>query len=287
MTSIVFVTGHEFGCRALQGIAAADATCDGEVVVPLVIGLPQQHAPSTVGYESPGTIARYLDADFAEAEDGQLLTLRDRIEAVSPDYLFVVGWSRLIPESVTGLAIRRIGERPGAIGMHPTKLPEGRGRAPIPWTIIRNLDATALSVFVLRPEADSGPLIAQWPLALRATDTSRSLFWKMADLHFHAGFSIADSLATHSWLLTDQDEAMASVWEKRRPADGELTPNMTAAEVHRLVRAQQPPYPSAWVSMDGRRRQVRSSQGVEGGSGAWQPMRVADGLVWLEIGREE
>ena len=49
------------------------------------------------------------------------------------DYLFIIGWSQIASNQYYRFKIM-------SIGAHPTKLPIGKGRAPIPWTIIKGLE---------------------------------------------------------------------------------------------------------------------------------------------------
>src|SRR5690606_23924645 len=46
------------------------------------------------------------------------------------DWLFIIGWSQIARKEVLETPNK------GCIGMHPTLLPVGRGRAAIPWAII-------------------------------------------------------------------------------------------------------------------------------------------------------
>ena len=49
----------------------------------------------------------------------------------------------------------------GIIGSHPTELPKYRGRAPIPWTIIKKLSKSALTFFYIQEGVDDGDIFAQ------------------------------------------------------------------------------------------------------------------------------
>ena len=55
------------------------------------------------------------------------------INEIQPDIIFVFGWSQLLNNEI--LKIPKL----GVIGSHPTELPKYRGRAPIPWSIIKGL----------------------------------------------------------------------------------------------------------------------------------------------------
>ncbi|MQY14758.1 Methionyl-tRNA formyltransferase [Streptomyces sp. RB5] len=248
MTRLVLVSGHTFGRRAYEGLFASAAFLDGRLEVPLMIGLPEERTAGTVGYSSIASLAREQGADYVPASDGSLLSLAGTIRAREPHYLLVVGWSRLIHPDVLSIPGERGG---GCIGMHPTRLPLGRGQAPIPWTIIKGLESTALSVFFLEAGADTGPVIAQYELPVRARETAASLFYRVAQTHHTAGHELAEGLADRTVTGTVQDETAASRWPRRRPADGRLEHTMAYREIDALVRALLGPYPRAFAVIDG------------------------------------
>lgn len=143
--------------------------------------------------------------------------------------------------------------------MHPTELPVGRGQAPIPWTIIKGLHGTALSVFGLSTAADAGPLIAQYKLAVNPRETSFSLYLRMAATHFQAGQELARMIAAQSVSGVAQDEVHATVWPKRRPSDGILKSSYSRQKVDAYVRALTWPYPRAFLEVDGWRLSVEAT----------------------------
>jgi len=164
-------------------------------------------------------------------------------------------------QSAAGAAYSAAGEF-GCIGMHPTRLPEGRGQAPIPWTIIKGCQKTALSVFFLEPGADSGPIIAQYDLDVHPRETASSLFYRVANAHFTAGLELAEDLGKRHVSSRVQDPATATRWPKRRPADGEIRDTMTCREIDSLVRALMGPYPRAFVMAGGRKLDILATQFV-------------------------
>jgi methionyl-tRNA formyltransferase len=46
------------------------------------------------------------------------------------------------------------------------------------------------------------------------------------------------------------------VWPQRRPADGEIVPGLSETALRNLVRALGPPWPPAWIAVDGHRRDI-------------------------------
>lgn len=263
---LVLVTGHAFGVRAFEGIFSSRAFLHGQIGVPLMIGLDDSRAAGTVGYTSPGRLAAEQGVPYISTSDGRLSTLAGRIRHARPAYILVIGWSHLVGEDILSIPIAAAAPREGepgwsgCIGMHPTMLPTGRGQAPIPWTIIKGCDKTALSVFFLAAQADAGPLIAQYELDVRDGETSASLFYRIAHTHFTAGLELADRLGDGSVRARAQDDSAATRWPRRRPEDGEILRTMTCREISLLVRALLGPYPRAFVSLGSEKIHI---QGVE------------------------
>jgi len=295
---IVLVSGHAFGAAAFAGILSSDAYLDDQLEVSAVIGLRTDQAAKTVGYRSLAPLAAEQQLRYLDAPDGRLRGLIELISGIQPHYILVIGWSSIvcpevlrIPAESAGVMNDGIPDGFGCIGMHPTQLPEGRGQAPIPWTIIKGLKHTALSVFFLEDAADTGPVIAQYPVEVSPRETASSLFYKMEHVHFRAGAELAAGLAGRSVTGSKQDESAASVWPRRRPDDGELTSAMTGEEIDRQVRALLGPYPRAFVTSEGSRIPVRGvvplgsppsdRRLVRDADESLLPFRCADGMVGL------
>ncbi len=169
-------------------------------------------------------------------EDLVLKTIRDR----DIDWLFVVGWSQLVRKAVLGAPKR------GVLGIHPTLLPEGRGRAPIPWAILKGLEKTGVTLFKIDEGVDSGPIISQKVIVIDPRETASTLYSKVEEKHRELIRTCLPYLESDSIALQDQDEGKATYWPARKPEDGEIKTDMTVEEVDRLVRAVTKPYPGAF-----------------------------------------
>lgn len=76
------------------------------------------------------------------------------------DWLFIIGWSQIASQELLDAPKR------GVLGMHPTLLPVGRGRAAIPWAILKGLDKTGVTLFKLDAGVDTGPIVDQVEIPL-------------------------------------------------------------------------------------------------------------------------
>jgi len=275
---VAFVSGHTFGQQALQGLLSSTAYLSGAVQVPLVFGLPEKHRRKTVGYVNVLETVGLDGTRRAEATDPTLDDHLEMLEDELIDVLMVIGWSRLVATSVLNAV-------PLCIGMHPTDLPRGRGQAPIPWTIIKGLDHSALSVFRLQEKPDAGGIIAKYPFAVRPRETATSLFHRVAHLHFVAGLELGEKIASRAVQGEEQSEPAATRWPRRRPDDGLISGDLTVLEADALVRALRPPYPPAFLWIEGVRRPVvATALGAERGNFEVLRMRFADGELDLYLG---
>ena len=211
----------------------------------------------------------YLD-DFADLHKCPVIKIRnvndpDAVEAIRRldlDWLFIIGWSQIARAEVLAST------RQGVLGMHPTLLPEGRGRASIPWAIIKGLPETGVTMFKLDEGTDTGPIVAQERIPLGERETATELYGKVADAHRALIRNAWPDLLADRVTLTTQDESDATEWPGRKPEDGAISPDMTPDEADRLVRAVTHPYPGAfWDGAPGRRLRVWSGTPAPGEDG--------------------
>ena len=158
------------------------------------------------------------------------------------DWLFIIGWSQIASERVINTC------NTGTIGAHPTLLPEGRGRAAIPWTIIKGLNKTGLTFFKMDKGVDTGNILDQIDIPVLENETASTLYEKVNIAHIDLMRQIWPHILNNSLEEKKQDESKATYWEGRKPKDGEINPsNMTVQEIDRLVRATTKPYPGAFL----------------------------------------
>lgn len=193
------------------------------------------------------------------------------------DWLFVIGWSQIVKKELLSVP------KKGCVGIHPTLLPEGRGRAAIPWAILKGLKKTGVTMFKLDEGVDTGDILAQLEIPLDGNITATELYEKVEKAHVQL---IRDNWAD---IINDtikpikQDETKATVWEGRKPEDGELSHAMTMEEASRMVRAVTRPYPGAFYIEDGRKVTVwsaRTTMQITGNDeGELPPYKLADGYL--------
>lgn len=233
-----FVTCVELGLSCMQAIYDVGGHLD------LAITLPDDRAVGKSGRV-------YLDTFCSEQSIPLLKSSNVNDQAVisavgehAIDWLFIIGWSQIAHAELLATPTR------GVLGMHPTLLPEGRGRAAIPWAILKGLDKTGVTLFRMDEGVDTGDIIAQRVISMRPLIDAAELYAKVNEAHVDLMRELFPQLLVDRVKVVPQDHARATEWPGRKPEDGRIDPNGSVFEAERLVRAVTKPYPGAFLDTD-------------------------------------
>jgi methionyl-tRNA formyltransferase len=249
---LVFASGHIFGAEALLGLLASEAFRSRSVTIVSTLCLHPKHALSTVGYTDLHQIALTNNLPAITFESISSDRIVDHLSTTPHDYLLAIGLSQLIPTSLLDLPMRfnqgrqRHESTHGCIGMHPTLVPFGRGRAPIPWSIIHGVRDSGVTAFLLEEEADAGNVVAVEPFVIQAKDDAADVFRKVAQCHRVLGKKIAPILAHRALVSRAQPNENVTSWPRRQPSDGWIDFSLPTTVLLALIRASVAPYPGAF-----------------------------------------
>lgn len=231
---ILYVGARIVGHRCLQALLEASANIVG------VLYLDESKAGVTVAHCDFDDLIRDYQLNarpFTSLHDPEILSWT---QACRPDVGMVVGVSQLVGETL--LAVPEL----GFIGMHPTMLPEGRGRAPIPWTLIKGLQQTGVSLFWCDAEADTGELLSQARIPVHYEDTAAILGARTDEVAARLLVESLPLLAGGQPPRIPQEDGKATVWPRRRPEDGVIDWSLPKRQLYDWVRALAHPYPGAF-----------------------------------------
>tara|TARA_B100000035_G_scaffold292627_1_gene281420 strand:+ start:633 stop:1487 length:855 start_codon:yes stop_codon:yes gene_type:complete len=225
----------------------------------------------------------YID-NFCEEKNIKLLKCQhinddeciDLIKSSGIDWLFIIGWSQI--------ASNKVLEAPkkGAIGMHPTLLPVGRGRASIPWAIIHKEKYTGVTMFKLDEGVDTGLIIAQEKIKMKNNIDAGYLYEQVNKAHISLMENAYPKLVKDNFKGKKQDESLATYWPGRKPEDGEIDVNGSVQDAEVLIRAVTKPYPGAFYwTKEGKKRIVWSSEVVKNTNDSGKYLEFNDGILKL------
>lgn len=197
----------------------------------------------------------------------QPVTLRDagvqaRVAAVRPAFLVVAAYGLLLPQWALDVAPG------GALNIHASLLPRWRGAAPIQRALLAGDAETGITIMRMDAGLDTGPMLAQERIAVRADDDAQSLHDRLADLGARmivAALAEADAGRARAVPQPAQGVTYARKIDKR---ETEIDWRRPAVEIERAVRALRP-MPGAMTRLRGEtlkiwRAAVRGSAGEAG-----------------------
>jgi methionyl-tRNA formyltransferase len=226
-----------------------DALIRAGVDVTGVLGVDESRAEAVSDYRALRPLAEGAGIPFRSFIKVSEPELESFLLARRPDLIWVIGLSQLVPDSLINIASG------GGVGFHPTMLPEGRGRAPVAWTILLGARAAA-NLFYLTDEPDAGDIIMQREVPVLPDDYSEELIQRTNEVLAEGILELGSRIKAGNLPRVPQDNSKATYYAKRTPADGLIDWTATTDKIYRLIRAAGRPYPGAFTHVGDRKLTV-------------------------------
>ena len=268
--AIVFAY-HDVGVRCLRVLLAAGVD----------VGLVVTHADSpgeTIWFASVAEVAAEHGLRCVTPDDPHDAALIQSARAFAPDFLFSFYYRRMLKREWLDLPSR------GAFNMHGSLLPQYRGRAPVNWAVLHGERETGATLHRMNEKPDNGAIVDQFAVPILGDDTAHDVFGKVT---LAAEIVLARSLPgmlDGSVVERPQQLSLGRYFGGRKPEDGRIAGDATAAQIHNLVRALAPPYPPAFVHVRGEQvfiERTLHAEPLADVSGQGLRLVLQDGHVWL------
>ncbi len=245
----------------------------------LVISLKEESAINKSGRVFLKKFCEDNQIDFLMVENINDNICQEKIKQYEIDWLFIIGWSQIAKLNILNAP------KLGVIGAHPTLLPQGRGRASIPWAIIKSLNYTGVSFFVMDEGVDTGKILDQKKIKLSFNESASSLYKKVVEAHMEIISKLIPNLINSKVNFIQQDESKASYWPERKPKDGEINLSGSVYEAERLIRATTRPYPGAFFFKNSKKIIIWKARILKNNLDCYsddQIIKFKDGILYLE-----
>jgi methionyl-tRNA formyltransferase len=170
--------------------------------------------------------------NFKEASD------QAHLAQYNADLMVVVAYGLLLPEVILNAP------RLGCINVHGSLLPYWRGAAPIQRSLEAGDEKTGVTIMQMDKGLDTGDMILTAECQIEDTDTSASLYEKLALIGPAALTETIALMAQETYQAskynTPQDNALATYAHKLDKSEAELNWQLSANELHRKIRAYNP-----------------------------------------------
>ncbi|MBN2085646.1 MAG: methionyl-tRNA formyltransferase [Anaerolineales bacterium] len=210
----------------------------------------------------------------------------DRLRSWNPDVIVVAAFGKILRPDVLSLP------KLGCLNLHASLLPRHRGAAPIPAAILAGDAETGITLMKMDEGLDTGPILAQKKIAIRAEDTAGSLSRNLADLGAEILRTFFPVYIREGLIAVPQDESRATYAPQLRKEQGLLDFQAASEQLSRKVRAFQP-WPGTFVLWKGQPLKILEVQpeAYQGGQapgtvlehGRFPAVRTADGIAVLRI----
>ena len=184
------------------------------------------------------------------------------------DLLVVVAYGLILPDDVIA------GTKLGAINVHGSLLPRWRGAAPIQRSLWAGDKETGVTIMKIVSELDAGDALSHAKVAITATDTSESLYTKLAKIGPKALVEAIKNIETLLPNAVAQDPALVTYATKLSKEEARLDWTQTAEITERHIRAYIP-WPVAYFPFEGENVKVFGATCQVGQAGA-QPGKILD-----------
>ena len=235
MKAVVFAY-HEVGARCLQ------ALLDGGVDVALVI-THTDDPNERIWFTSVAEVARQAGIPVITPDSASDPAVQTRIATIAPDYIFSFYYRQMIPMSVLNLA------RIAPLNMHGSLLPKYRGRVPINWAVLHGETETGATLHIMAEKPDAGDIVAQQAVPIGPDETAGEVFAKVTAAAAETLTGVLPRLLNGDVPRQPNNLAEGSYFGGRKPEDGRIHWQQTAAQVYNLIRAVAPPYPGAFTDI--------------------------------------
>lgn len=206
--------------------------------------------------------------ELHETEDINSTETLNWLEAVDPDLCLCGGWSQIIDEAVLDVPDR------GFLGFHSSRLPEGRGGAPVNWSLIDGADEVWISLFYYESGVDAGDVIAQGSVPVEHRDDIATVFDALATEACRLIAAVRSELEAEAVEANPQSLSAATYRPRRQPQDGLIDWHREPDTQYNWIRAQTDPYPGAYTFYRGTKLTIWEAEPLDRSGGAAAPGEI-------------
>ncbi|MBF0752018.1 MULTISPECIES: methionyl-tRNA formyltransferase [unclassified Pasteurella] len=166
-----------------------------------------------------------------------------KLQALNADVMVVVAYGLILPKAVLDAP------RLGCLNVHGSILPRWRGAAPIQRAIWAGDVQTGVTIMQMDEGLDTGDMLHKVYCDILPTETSASLYDKLAELAPPALIEVLDQLETGKFIAEKQDNSQSNYADKLSKEEAKLDWSLSATQLERNIRAFKP-WPMAYFSTE-------------------------------------
>ncbi len=228
------------------GVTGIECLLQAGVEIKLVVS-HQDDPEENIWFGSVAELASRHQIPVITPDNPNQADIIKHIAELSPQWFFSFYYRHMLSPELLAIPSK------GAYNLHGSLLPKYRGRAPVNWAVLHGESTTGVTLHQMVEKPDAGSLIDQEAVAILPNDTAHDVFLKLTP----AAKTLLDRCLP--LLIAGKIEpkplnlAQGSYFGGRKPEHGRIDWQLSAWNIHNLVRAVAPPYPGAFFDSNGQR----------------------------------
>lgn len=277
---IIFAGTPDFAARHLQ------ALLDSEHQVIAVYTQPDR--PAGRGQQLQASPVKQLalahDIPVFQPKSLKKAPAQQQLAALGADLMVVVAYGLILPQVVLDTP------KLGCINVHGSLLPRWRGAAPIQRALWAGDTDTGVTIMQMDAGLDTGAMLSIASLPIAASDTSATLYDKLATIGPRALVEALQDLPALQAKAQPQQDSAANYAEKLSKEEAQLDFSKAAVALEREIRAFNP-WPVSYLQLGTQQLKIWQARVEAGNAQPGQVVRVdkkgiaigtSDGLLVIE-----
>ena len=249
---IIFAGTPDFAARHLQALINSEHQIVG------VYSQPDRPAGRGKKLKASEVKALALEHDLPVFQPQSLKTddALEELSSLNADIMIVVAYGLILPKAILDAP------RLGCLNVHGSILPRWRGAAPIQRAIWAGDQQTGVTIMQMDEGLDTGDMLHISRCPIDSTETSASLYTKLAELGPDALIDTINRLANGDITPEPQNDADANYAKKLSKDEANIDWSMDAEQIERNIRAFNP-WPVCFTQMSGNTVKIYQANVVE------------------------
>lgn len=249
---IIFAGTPDFAARHLQALINSEHQIVG------VYSQPDRPAGRGKKLKASEVKALALEHDLPVFQPQSLKTdeALEELSCLNADIMIVVAYGLILPKAILDAP------RLGCLNVHGSILPRWRGAAPIQRAIWAGDQQTGVTIMQMDEGLDTGDMLHISRCPIDSTETSASLYAKLAELGPDALIDTINRLANGDITPEPQNDADANYAKKLSKDEANIDWSMDAEQIERNIRAFNP-WPVCFTQMRGNTVKIYQANVVE------------------------
>jgi methionyl-tRNA formyltransferase len=168
----------------------------------------------------------------------------DTLKSLRPDLIVVTAYGLILPQAVLDIPPL------GCVNVHASLLPRWRGAAPIQRAVEAGDHVTGITLMMMEPGLDTGPILASVEVPITPEDTGGSLHDKLSQAGGRLLATSLDAIRERRLTAIPQPKEHITYAQKLKKSEAPIDWNMSAKSISQKIRALNP-WPIATTRFNG------------------------------------